>query len=131
MLVYRIEHITDGYGPMCGKGSDEIGHWDENFKDHPTPLRSNSFCDFLERIGGYEALEDYYFGMLHIEELRDLVRTNEVIDKLSRLGFGLFIYETKGKFGPCVFSNINQVCFHKESSTLIEIRDLEELYKEE
>lgn len=127
MLVYRIEHITDGYGPMCGKGSDMIGHWDENFNDHPTPMLSNSFCNFLDRIGG--DLEDYYFGMLNFEELRDLILTNEVIDKLSRCGFGLFIYKT-GIEPSCVFSNINQVCFHKESSLLLEIRDLEELYKE-
>ncbi len=122
MLVYRIEHPSDGIGPYSsrnGQDTEELRDWlngdsAELHRAHdprstPHPLVSE-IDDF--RIG-------FLCGCESIEKLRDWFRG--FLDSLHDCGFVVVTYEVPEEY---VHTDGLQVCFPPEHGTKVETESI-------
>lgn len=114
MRIFRVEHIVEGFGPLCSKGCQFHGFdWNSVFDFH---FGVNEFADFDEKMpDGIQ--EHHFFGYSSCEKLTKMLHMKETLDDM---GFVLAVYETD----DFVLFQDGQVVFEKEKAKLISYHEL-------
>lgn len=113
MKIYRFEHKTLGFGPLCHDGCDTHHRtWDAFFRDH---LPVNTLPEYYELLPN--GCQSYHkFGMTTLEGLSDLCFSYTPEDLLE---YGFDLYEFEVADDSAVFFD-GQVVFDSRTATRIE-----------
>lgn len=115
MKVWRFEHETAGFGPLCGAGIDIHRQcWSSFFKWHDGVDVVDSKLFNINFPYGIE--EHHKFGCSSLEKLQDFLRENAQ-ERLAEHGFILKCFECTGFY--CEFPD-GQVVF--DSTSVFEVK---------
>lgn len=147
MFVYRVEHAREGFGPynfgdgvksrMYKEWSEELGEslaikllndlactlWTNNVPSHQiSPYEDKNIkVEFNEYIAQHRGASMWYFGFTSMEQLQKWFDDDDVIRILSRLGFGISIYDAPDHK---VYASPHQAIFYRPESELMETKIL-------
>ena len=108
IIVYRVEHETKLFGPLCTEGSEFLNlEWCEVAKHHDS---IDTYPECMDYLGG-EIPENFKFGMASEELLLNLFREG-MSQNIQDRGFVIRKYETE----DYTTAPDGQVCYNSETA---------------
>jgi hypothetical protein len=91
MKIYRFEHKTLGFGPLCNEGCGVHNRrWDDWFKNHTSVDWFDEYEELLP-----DGIKRYHkFGMTKLEDLLDLC-WSWTTEELLEYGFDVYEFEVE------------------------------------